>query len=279
MKRLFSVLGLLVILLLACNLPTTATQAVTTEPGITGSPAKKHTATVLETQALTETPAPETNASCNELSFYLDPELATSYHCETVPESNGPTPFVIYPAYTKVSLEGYVLSDRFMNPVLSVFPIAQYSQLLPDPVKGDVTTLQDLISGAVPTASAELPLLPPQYARQLFYAQYIIMPFHNGSGYHCVTHYAQNYWPVNNHDIFFSYQGLSSDGKYWISILLPISHPGLPENGNNPPAIFYNDPLVYYKQIVNQLNSELPKSFNPSILKLDTLIMSITIQS
>jgi hypothetical protein len=277
MRRLFSAIGFLAFLLLSCNIPTTITQAVTGGPGDTGTPGKKLTRTALEKETLTVTSTPGTNATCNELSFYLDPTLATSYHCETVPESNGPTPFVIYPTYTKVSLEGYVLSDRFMKPVISVFPIEKYGQLLPDPVNSDLKLLQDLIAGAVP-ASVELPLLPVQNARQLYFAQYMIIPFSNGSGFHCVTQYAQNYWPANNHDMFFSYQGLTSDEKYWISIILPISHPSLPNNGDNPPQLFINDPKAYYSQIANQLNAEQPKSFIPSIVKLELLIKSITIQ-
>jgi hypothetical protein len=36
---------------------------------------------------VTETPAVQTNITCNELSVYLDPALATNYTCETIPES------------------------------------------------------------------------------------------------------------------------------------------------------------------------------------------------
>jgi hypothetical protein len=277
MRRLFPVLGFLAILLLACNLPTSVTQAVTGGPGDTSTPTKNPAHTALETQALTETNASETNASCNELSFYLDPTLATSYHCETVPESTSPTGFGTNPEYTKVSLEGYVLSDRFMQPVISVFPVDAYRQLLPDLIDNDVATLQVLIAGGTPGPN-ELPLLPQQYAKQLFFAQFGVVAFHNGSGIRYITLYAQAYYPVNNHDMFFSYQGLSSDGKYWISIIVPISHPSLPENGDNPPADLYSNPDPYYAQVTNQLNAELPKSFIPSIVKLGALIKSITIQ-
>jgi hypothetical protein len=256
---------------LSCNLPTTATQAVDVSPSATPTTAAGITPTE------TNTSEPATNATCNELSFYLDPDLATSYHCETVPESNGPTPFVIYPQYTKVSLEGYVLSDRFMKPVISVFPVQKYGQMLPDPVIADVAALQALIAGGAP-GSNDLPLLPPQYARQLFFAQYGIVAFRNGSGFRIVTEYAQAYYPVTNHEMFFSYQGITTDGKYWISIILPISHPSLPENGDNPPADLTTNPDPYYAQMTSQLNAVLPKSFNPSIVKLGALIKSITIQ-
>lgn len=279
MKRFLASFAILAIVILGCNISTPATQGVTPQPGVTDTQGTSlpptNTPAAPATEAATETPAP--NVSCNELSFYLDPSLASSIQCETIPQAISPTGIGTNPQYMKVSLEGYILSDRFMKPVISVFPVEPFSQLLPDPVDKDVSDLQDLITGAVP-ASGELPLLPPQYARQLYFAQYSVVPFNNGKGFHCVTQYAQAYYPANNHDMFFSYQGLTSDGKYWISIILPISHPGLSENGENPPAFFYNSPGDYYSQIASQLNGELPKSFVPSIVKLNELIKSIMIQ-
>jgi len=280
MKRFLASFAILAIVILGCNISTPITQSVTPQPGVTDTiggqnPTKAATEPVSVTVTGTPTPAP--NVSCNELSFYLDPDLASGNQCETVPQAISPTGFGTNPQYTKVSLVGYVLADRLMKPVISVFPIEQFSQLLPDPVNGDVKAMQNLIAGAVPS-SGELPLLPPQYANQLFFAQYIVVPFHNGKGYYCVTMFAQADYPANNHDIFFSYQGMTMDGKYWISIILPISHPNLPQNGDNPPQLFYSNKHDYYSQITSQLNDEETKSFVPSILKLNTLIKSIMIQ-
>jgi hypothetical protein len=280
MKRSLACLTILAIVLLACNITTPTTSGITPQPGITDTkgggeePTKTSTETIAVT--VTDTPTPATNVSCNELSFYLDPTLATSIQCETIPQFISPTGIGTNPQYTKVSLQGYILSDRFMKPVISVFPLDKFSQLLPDAIHADVTALQAMIAGGAP-GSNDLPLLPIQYARQLFFARYNIVAFTNGSGYHIVTEYAQAYYPVNNHDMFFSYQGITSDGKYWISIILPISHPSLPENGDNPPADLYSNPDPYYAQMTSQLNSVQPASFNPSIVKLNALIKTITI--
>jgi hypothetical protein len=275
MKRLLSSIVFLTVMALACNLPTTALPGTTIEPGTTDTPANTHTQTL--TQAFTDTPTPEANTTCNEISFYLDPSLASSVQCETIPQFISPTGIGTNPQYTKVSLLGYVLADRFMKPVISVFSLDKFSQILPDAINADIPALQALIAGGAP-GSNDLPLLPVQYARQLFFAQYAVVPFTNGSGYHIVTEYAQAYYPVTNHEMFFSYQGITLDGKYWISIILPISHPSLPENGDNPPADLTTNPDPYYAQMTSQLNAVLPESFNPSIVKLGLLIKSITIQ-
>jgi hypothetical protein len=275
MKRLLSSIVFLTVMALACNLPTTALPGTTIEPGTTDTPANTHTQTL--TQAFTDTPTPGANTTCNEISFYLDPSLASSVQCETIPQFISPTGIGTNPQYTKVSLLGYVLADRFMKPVISVFSLDKFSQILPDAINADIPALQALIAGGAP-GSNDLPLLPVQYARQLFFAQYAVVPFTNGSGYHIVTEYAQAYYPVTNHEMFFSYQGITLDGKYWISIILPISHPSLPENGDNPPADLTTNPDPYYAQMTSQLNAVLPESFNPSIVKLGLLIKSITIQ-
>ncbi|MGD0174040.1 MAG: hypothetical protein ABSC61_06370 [Anaerolineales bacterium] len=280
MKRFLACLTILAIVLLACNISTPTISGVTPQPGVTDTKSTSHKPTKIATETVsvteTDTPMPATNVSCNELSFYLDPTLASSIQCETIPQAISPTGIGTNPQYTKVSLEGYILSDRFMKPVISVFPLDKFSQLLPDAINADVTALQAMIAGGAP-GSNDLPLLPIQYARQLFFAQYNIVAFTNGSGYHIVTEYAQAYYPINNHEMFFSYQGITSDGKYWISVILPISHPSLPENGDNPPADLYNNPDPYYAQMTSQLNGVLPKSFVPSIVKLNALIKSITI--
>jgi len=280
MKRFLACFAILAIVLLACNISTTATTGVTPQPGVTDTKAGGHkptkTSAVPVTEAATDTLTPTTNTTCNEISFYLDPSLASGVQCETIPQFISPTGIGTNPQYTKVSLEGYILSDRFMKPVISVFSVDKFSQILPDAINADVPVLQAMIAGGAP-GSNDLPLLPVQYARQLFFAQYAVLAFNNGSGYHIVTEYAQAYYPVNNHEMFFSYQGITSDGKYWISIILPISHPSLPENGDNPPADLYTNPDPYYAQMTAQLNGVLPKSFNPSIVMLNNLVKSMTI--
>jgi len=77
--------------------------------------------------------------------------------------------------------------------------------------------------------------------------------------------------------MFFTYQGITSDGKYWISVILPISNPILPENGDNPPADLYTNPDPYYAQMSAALNAAQLKSFVPSIVTINGLIKSMVI--
>jgi hypothetical protein len=289
MKRLVYSLIIFSILLFACTISTTATPPAATTatvvtleaPTATTAPIVTETPTVTpETPTATELPVAQTNVTCNELALFLDPVLASGYDCKTIPEVSGEG-FDVNPQYTELTLQGYPLSDRFFTPRIDVFPVQRFSELAPDAVNADVAALQALIGGGA--VGNSLPLLPIFNAAQEFHAQYKVLAFANGSGIRYLVQYAQYSAPINNHDMFYSFQGLTGDGKYWISAILPISNSILPANGDNPPngqtfEQFGNNFPTYIVDITNQLNSQTAGSFIPSLNVLDSLVASIQIQ-
>jgi len=285
MKRIVYFLLPLSILIFACTIsatPTVIPPAITLPPSITAPPPATllPVVTATEPPVVTELPVPQTNVICNELALFLDPALASGYDCKTIPEVSGEG-FDVNPQYTELTFQGYPLSDRFFTPHIAVFPIQRFSELAPDAVNADVAALQVLIGGGA--VGDSLPLLPIFNAAQEFHAQYKVLAFTNGSGVRYLAQYAQFADPINNHEMFYSYQGLTSDGKYWISAILPISNSALPENGDNPPngqtfEEFGNNFPTYIADITSQLNSQTAESFSPTLLMLDALVTSIRIQ-
>lgn len=276
MKRIIYPVFALFFAVLACSLPApvTPTQppAATEPPVVTEPPA--------DVPAATELPVPATNVACGELSLYLDPALASSYDCEMVPESS--LEFDVYPAHTVLTLQGYPLTGKFFLPQVSIYGIQRYTELLPDHIPSRVTTLQNLIAGAAPDDAA-LPFLPVFNAAQVFHAQYLGLPFASGDGIRFLTQYAQYFAPVNNQELFYTYQGLTDDGLYWVSAILPVNHPMLPADALNPPGgqsweEFSNNYETYIGDMVSQLNVQAFDSFTPSLAALDALVSSITIQ-
>jgi len=238
---------------------------------------------------VTEPPVTEppvtTNVTCNELSLYLDPALASGYDCQTVPES--PYEMEMYPAHTELTLQGYPLADKFFDPHISVYPVAAYTSLMPDLIPGRVTELQYYTGiGSISTYEYDftvaLPFLPQFNAAQAFYAQAVVLPFVSGSGIRFLAEYAQYYVPVNNDDLFYTYQALTTDGQYWISVILPVNLGILPANADNPPGgvtweEFSNNYGTYINDMVSQLNSQAPEAYLPTLGMLDALAASITI--
>ena len=282
MKKLIFPLAFIALSVLAC----------TWTPTPTAPPPAANTATT-EPPVVTEPPATEPPViplvgdvvTCNELSLTLDPALATGYDCQTVPES--PYEMDLYPAHTELLLTGYPLADKFFAPKIMVFPVAAYTALAPATIPEYVTALQTMTAGGhnplyKDTTSKAIPFLPLFNAAQAFYSKGALRSFVSGEGVRFLTEYAQYYVPVNNHDLFYTFQGLTTDGQYWVSAILPINHPGLPENADNPPdgltwEAFSAGYETYILDKVTWLNGRPPESFTPTLLALDALVTSITI--
>jgi hypothetical protein len=275
MKRLFAVAFFLGFLILACNIQGQETPV----PNTSQPPASSPTPQNQDTPTATLTPTVAPNVQCNEISFFLDPAVASTYTCETVPENTMDDPWQL-PQYTNVTLEGYVLpGDTFFRRI-NVYPLAEFLALRPQ-ASARVDALKALIAGGVPGEDA-LPTLDLFNAMEMFHGQYKVVPFSNGSGIRFISEYAQYCAPINNEDMFLIYQGLTSDGQYLISAILHISNPILPATampfpGGMDQGTFCDQYESYKADITAQLNAQPEASFLPSITLLDALIGSITI--
>lgn len=234
----------------------------------------------------TPTPAATTNASCHELAFYLDPILASGFTCETVPAATDPV--APHPEHTRVTLTGYAVSGSFLSPRIFILPVADYAALEPARVPGLVADLQAFTASdasAVFTSSSGevlLPFLPEQGAMQMFFSQYELRAFESGLGHRYITELGQSADPISNDQLIYTFQGLTSDGQYWVSAILPISNTLLPANANDPPAgqtwdQFFAAYETYMEDTVHALDAQPPTTFEPLISTLDVLAASITI--
>jgi hypothetical protein len=156
-------------------------------------------------------------------------------------------------------------------------------------VATEVTDLQALLA-AKPAAPDNIPLLPNLYAAQVFSTNEKYLGFQNGQGIRFLTEYAQYSAPVNNHDLFYTFQGITTDGKYWISAFLPVNAAFLqtaPDSTDVPvggiPAPTFDDPnyeanmITYRANMINLLNSTPDASFTPGLDCLDQYIQSLQI--
>jgi hypothetical protein len=126
-------------------------------------------------------------------------------------------------------------------------------------------------------------------AQQVFASNIQVIAFQNGSGLRFLTEYAQYAAPVNNHELFYHFQGVTRDGDYYVIAILPITAPVLaetsdaaevlPSGGVAYPDINAPNANVqgYYTAITDLLNAISPDAFSPSLDQLDVLIQSIRI--
>jgi hypothetical protein len=232
----------------------------------------------------TATQEGEIPISSEGVSFVIPGSVADGANPEkmTAVESNSGAPWDIAPTHLRITLTGYPLQGKFQEPRIYVYPAEDYAASNPQAAE-QIERLKRILTGATPMQET-LPLVPFFNAAQLFAAQIKIIPFQNGSGVRLLTQYDQYAAPINNHELFYHFQGLSSDGKYYMIAILPINAPMLPEDekpnatvpeGGIPIPADVGPNEVYYFSVSEKLNSLSPDAFTPPLAALDVLIQSI----
>jgi hypothetical protein len=217
------------------------------------------------------------------VSFSVDPALATNISAEAVAAVSGPDlpPWEIMPSYIKFSLEGYPLQGTFHKPIVMAFPLQEYYSS-EQTVKETVDSLKQVMASKNPSSGVALPFLPKWNAAQIFHAAVKYLDFRNGSGVRYVTQYGQDIHPVNNSDLFYTYQGLTKDGLYYISVIMPVGNVQLPADGAQVPGgnyeAFANMFPSYIAETTEMLSKQPDDTFNPNLALLDAVIASIEVK-
>jgi hypothetical protein len=232
--------------------------------------------------APTATPSSQGSAAYNQVSFNYDLSLASTVTATTVPSQNagsdGPY-WATYPAYTELNFVGYSSINTYHKPRIEVYPVTDYEQLNPG-AKDVIENLKQLLADK-PATVDQLPLLPLFNAAQVFHAQLQYIQFQDGQGVRFITQYDQAPLPINNLELFYTFQGLTNDGQYYVAAILPITSSVLPntdqvtsEQEQTPLADF----PAYLKQTTQQLDSLKPSDFSPDLSLLDQVIQSLQVK-
>jgi len=157
------------------------------------------------------------------------------------------------------------LGDR----MLVVYPLAEYGKLFKGKEKAQfdktVWNLQTVIAKKEDGGMKELPALPAIEAYQVFHTHVKHLLFKQGKGIAYVTAYAQDEAPINNGDFFYTYQGITDDLKYYVSLSIPVKAKGLPKDCSSKKA----------KAFLSALPSS---SFTPNLDEIDKVVQSISVK-
>lgn len=223
-----------------------------------------------------------------DVHFTLPTDLASEIHALAAPATD-----VLgerYPAYTEFTLVNYNSRNTRFEPRLQIYPVSELGQ-------AGTQVAQELkeILAEKPASlrtGIGIPILPVLNAGQLMDAQVRYLTFTNGSGIRVLTQFAQNTWPISNEGLLYVFQGLTSDGAYYISAILPVAALFLPDHVDDPasvPAVdgvsfpefnspnFDADYAAYQRSITDKLNETSPEAFTPSLSMLDDLIASMQV--
>ena len=226
--------------------------------------------------------------SYENVSFVIPGEMANGANPEKMVsvDTNSGAPWEIAPTHVRFTLAGYPLQGKFLEPQIFVYPADEYAQV--NSVAGEqIERLKKALAGS-PLLKETLPNVPFFNAGHLIAANIKLINFQSGTGVRELTQYDQYPAPINNHELFYHFEGLSSDGKYYVIAILPVMAPILAEDEKPessvppggipiPTSVGPND--TYYFSVIEQLNSQAPDSFTPSITMLDALIQSILVKT
>jgi hypothetical protein len=216
--------------------------------------------------------------------------MADGANAEVVPaigEDEG-APWDIAPEHIRITLSGYSITNQneALHATITMYP-AQEFMSVHEGATGSIQKLQAILANpSTPINVDTAPNVPTFNAAQAIVAQAGIVNFQNGSGVRMVTHYTQFFSPIVQNGQFYHYQGLTSDGKYYLIAILPILSP-LQSTSENPLADGIAFPDVetadgtafkeYYQAMTDKLNSADPNAFQPAISQLDALVQSILV--
>jgi hypothetical protein len=218
--------------------------------------------------------------------------LAISASAETMDVVTDQTgaPWEIAPSHLQVTFQGYPSNGSFHVPQFFVYPAQEYASANSGAAESLKRLKAVLSNPDSQFTNDQLPFVPFFNAGQVFAAQEKIIRFNGGSGVRIVTQYAQDVSPVNNGGLFYHFEGLTNDGKYYIVAILPTQLPFLPID-NNPDSPIPSGGIPfpqnnasgsdfenYYSQITKLINAAQPDQFNPTLTLLDALIQSISTQ-
>ena len=230
------------------------------------------------------TSLPGRDVSFGGVSFSSTDAIADGVSFEQVPEET-PTgeglPGDMYPEHIRFSFIDYTVQGSYHEPQIMVYPVEAYEAM--DNYAADrIAELREILAMRPSEMPDVLPFLPMWPAAQLFSAKVGYIDFSQGTGLRYLTQHGQAAAPVNNHEVFYTYQGITGDGKTYIAAILPVNNAILPADGmavpNDDWNAFSESYPEYTADMEQQLNAQIDDSFTPALSALDEMIKSLVVR-
>ena len=222
----------------------------------------------------------------------VDPgELATSYHWQvllpTPYDASMPPAPVGAPARAVITFD-YLPAPQALaegGPYMVIYPVEEYVNLWQDAgdetIAKTVTALQTLLAEQPAASAAPMPILPPPGAVNDLAVQTQYIDFGSGNGVRFVGRLSQDASPVLNGQTDYYVQGLTEDGRFYVSMRWPVTTSALPgsmeEMTPEQQQAIENDFATYMQQTTDMLNGLEPSDRAPNLTDLDAVFKSLSI--
>ncbi|MFC1960376.1 hypothetical protein ACFLYO_06670 [Chloroflexota bacterium] len=222
-------------------------------------------------------PAQDLDALAAAFSFDFTPIAQNvTLHAEpeetTDSDSYGPRP----PSLT-VEFAGVVM-DNFLEPRIDIWPVESF-RAVGNERYADLLAYGEALQTA-PAAIDTRPFMPRQIinAGRIFEGHQKVIAFNGGNGYRYIAQYAQYAAPIRSYELFYTFQGMTADNAYYLSVILPLDTLPLRQfeydyvgekSDNNGVSPEYDEAS---RAFVTALADD---DFLPSLTTLDALVGSI----
>jgi hypothetical protein len=205
-------------------------------------------------------------------------------------EQDGGMGYLLMPDHIAFTFEGSYadgqqLYRQTMNlntaPQILVFETGAFRTLSPLAAER-IAELGELLHERPDDVASEIPVLPIPNGAQMLRAQVEYLEFSQGSGVRFVTQYAQETRHVNNQEVFYTFQGLSDDGRYYVAAYFPITSSVLPASNCAKPDCSDAPQRPEDTDVIGAalaLDACSPADFAPDLFVLDAVIRSIKIDA
>jgi heat shock protein HslJ len=154
-------------------------------------------------------------------------------------------------------------------------------------VSEQVTRLEQLVAaaeGRQELPASPMPLLPPPNSFMDRWVQFQDLNFQVGEGVRYVSDspFRQDLGAWTNDTTGYYYQGLTSDGVFYVSLFWPIATEALPNTAEEVPEDVQTEAqnpdtnAAYQQQTKDTLNALAAGDWNPDLAQLDALVASLT---
>lgn len=222
--------------------------------------------------------APEANFSYNGVSFYFNDLLADNVTAGVTPgEYTEDNPWWSFPDHREYLFNGWVLTDAFHEPRIRIYPVAEFKAINSNVEEGLNELDTALKSESLDEDALQVPSL--FNAGQLYHSNARALRFQNGYGARWLSLYGQGYSTIGWPNLFYTFQGFTDDGAYYVSIIFPVNHPSL----LNPEEVtldndFWENYGTYAENTRLALEAAPDNSFMPSLVLLDQVVSSLLVE-
>jgi hypothetical protein len=225
--------------------------------------------------------------------FTAEPSLATSIWPEMKPATplpetlDGPSYWLAIPKHLRftfadpdLSLErrrmGFNLAAEGQILVFPLAELAGMNTLVPP----KIGALRNLLLERGTVRAGDLPLLPLTNAGQVFHAQEEYFDSGFVQGLRFISQHSQDPHPiVLSQELFYTFQGLTDDGQYYVAAFFPLTTAVLPDKIEVEDwEAFHANYDAYLAETTAELNQLPPSEFTPDLTLLDALVTSLRIK-